>query len=83
MDQTGHKVHANRIVKFNNKITGTKRKCIALKEIEGTDFINPCKNRLIINNEYIITEHCFIINSSNQILLTQRSLNKNRGGKWE
>ena len=36
-----------------------------------------------INNEYIITEHCFIINSSNQILLTQRSLNKNRGGKWE
>ena len=37
----------------------------------------------LINNEYIITDHCFIINSSNQILLTQRSLNKNRGGKWE
>ena len=35
------------------------------------------------SNEYIITVHCFIINSSNQILLTQRSLNKNRGGKWE
>ena len=35
------------------------------------------------SNEYIITVHCFIINSSNQILLTQRRLNKNRGGKWE
>ncbi len=37
----------------------------------------------LTNNEYIITVHCFIINSSNQILLTQRSFNKNRGGKWE
>lgn len=34
-------------------------------------------------NEYIITSHCFIINSSNQILLTQRSLNTDRKGKWE
>jgi len=33
--------------------------------------------------EYIITSHCFIINLSGQILLTQRSLNTNRGGKWE
>ena len=32
----------------------------------------------LTNNEYIITVHCFIINSSNQILLTQRSFNKNR-----
>lgn len=36
------------------------------------------KYRLII-----ITVHCFIINSLNQILLTQRSLTKNRGEKWE
>lgn len=35
------------------------------------------------DNEYIITVHCFIINLYNEILLTQRSLNKNRGGKWE
>lgn len=35
------------------------------------------------DDEYIVTVHCFIINLSNQILLTQRSLNKNRGGKWE
>ena len=38
---------------------------------------------LLKDNEYIITVHCFIINLSNQILLTQRSLEKNRGGKWE
>lgn len=38
---------------------------------------------LLNDDEYIITVHCFIINSSNQILLTQRSLNQNRGGKWE
>ena len=38
---------------------------------------------LLNDDEYIITVHCFIINSSNQILLTQRSLSKNRGGKWE
>lgn len=37
----------------------------------------------LTDHEYIITVHCFIINLSNQILLTQRSLNKNRGGKWE
>ena len=38
---------------------------------------------LLNEDEYIITVHCFIINSLNQILLTQRSLTKNRGGKWE
>ena len=38
---------------------------------------------LLNDDEYIITVHCFIINSLNQILLTQRSLAKNRGGKWE
>ena len=38
---------------------------------------------LLSHDEYIITVHCFIINLSNQILLTQRSLTKNRGGKWE
>ena len=38
---------------------------------------------LLNDDEYIITVHCFIINSSNQILLTQRSLNQNRAGKWE
>ena len=37
----------------------------------------------LTDDEYIITVHCFIINLSNQILLTQRSLKKNRGGKWE
>lgn len=38
---------------------------------------------ILNDDEYIITVHCFIINSLNQILLTQRSLSKNRGGKWE
>lgn len=42
------------------------------------------KDRNILNeDEYVITSHCFIINSSDKILLTQRSLNTNRGGKWE
>lgn len=38
---------------------------------------------ILNDDEYIITVHCFIINSFDQILLTQRSLSKNRGGKWE
>lgn len=33
--------------------------------------------------EYIIVSHCWIINSANKILMTQRSLTTNRGGKWE
>lgn len=38
---------------------------------------------VLSKDEYRIIVHCWIINSSNEILLTQRSLNKNRGGKWE
>lgn len=53
----------------NKNITG---KIIKRKDID-----------LLKDNEYVITVHCFIINSSNQILLTQRSLNQNRAGKWE
>ena len=34
-------------------------------------------------DEYVIVAHCWIINSSKKILVTQRSLNKNRAGKWE
>ena len=33
--------------------------------------------------EYIISVQCWIVNSEGKILLTQRSLNKNNGGKWE
>jgi len=53
----------------NRNITG---KIIKRKDIES-----------LSDDEYIVTVHCFIINSSKQILLTQRSLNKSRGGKWE
>ncbi len=53
----------------NKNLTG---KIIKRKDIE-----------LLKDDEYIITVHCFIINSSNQILLTQRSLNQNRAEKWE
>ena len=35
------------------------------------------------NGEYIISVQCWIVNSEGKILLTQRSLNKNNGGKWE
>ncbi len=45
--------------------------------------INRSDINILNNNEYIITVHCFIINLYNQILLTQRSFKKNRGGKWE
>lgn len=34
-------------------------------------------------NEFILCVHCWIINSKKEILITQRSMNKNRGGKWE
>lgn len=44
-------------------------------------------NRKLIDslneNEYIIIVHAWIINSKKEILMTQRSLNTNRGGKWE
>jgi isopentenyldiphosphate isomerase len=44
-----------------------------------------CKKvkNLLKDNEYIICVHCFIINSKKEILLTQRSMKMNRGGKWE
>ena len=45
--------------------------------------INRRNIDILTNDEYIITVHCFIINLSNQILLTQRSFDKSRGGKWE
>lgn len=35
------------------------------------------------NGEYIISVQCWIVNSEGKILLTQRSLNKNNGGKWK
>lgn len=40
------------------------------------------KNRLK-ENEFILSVHCWIINSKKEILITQRSMHKNRGGKWE
>lgn len=48
------------------------RKIIDREEVENLN-----------KNEYIISVHCWIINSSREILITQRSLNKKRGGKWE
>lgn len=42
------------------------------------------KQGITLNNgEYIISVQCWIVNSEGKILLTQRSLNKNNGGKWE
>ena len=34
-------------------------------------------------DDYIIIVHGWVINSNKKILMTQRSMNKNRGGKWE
>ena len=52
------------------------------KNLTGRTIYRKDRNTLK-EDEYIITSHCFIINLSGQILLTQRSLNTNRGGKWE
>ena len=42
------------------------------------------KQGITLNNgEYIISVQCWIVNSEGKILLTQRNLNKNNGGKWE
>ena len=45
--------------------------------------INRKDKELLNENEYIMAVHCWIINSKKQVLLTQRSLNVNRGGMWE
>lgn len=52
------------------------------KNLTGRTIYRKDRNTLK-EDEYIITSHCFIINSSDKMLLTQRSLNTNRGGKWE
>ena len=53
---------------------------------------NKCKTNKIIKrkdkdlldeNEFILAVHCWIINFKKEILITRRSLNKNRGGMWE
>lgn len=53
---------------------------------------NKCKINKIIKrkdkdlldeNEFILAVHCWIINSKKEVLITRRSLNKNRGGMWE
>lgn len=53
---------------------------------------NKCKTNKVIKrkdkdlldeNEFILVVHCWIINSKKEILITRRSLNKNRGGMWE
>ena len=64
------------------------------EEVEIVDVYDENKNktRKTINrkdknklneNEYIVAVHAWIINSKKEILITQRSLNQNRGGKWE
>lgn len=52
------------------------------KNLTGKTILRKNKDNLL-ENEYVISVHCFIINSSSKILLTQRSLTKNRGGMWE
>lgn len=45
--------------------------------------INRKDRHKLNENEYTICVHCWIINSKKEILITQRSLNINRGGMWE
>lgn len=45
--------------------------------------INREDRKHLNNNEYTLCVHCWIINSKKEILITQRSMHMNRGGKWE
>lgn len=51
--------------------------------IKTEKIINRNDKDKLNENEYILAVHCWIINSRNEILITQRSLNLNRGGMWE
>jgi len=45
--------------------------------------INRKDRELLEENEFVLCVHCWIINSKKEVLITQRSMNVNRGGKWE
>lgn len=45
--------------------------------------INRNDKDKLSENEYTLSVHCWIVNSKNEILITQRNLNLNRGGMWE
>ena len=52
-------------------------------KIKTGKVINREDRKHLNNNEYTLSVHCWIINSKKEILITQRSMNMNRGGKWE
>jgi len=52
-------------------------------KIKTGKVINREDRKHLKNNEYTLSVHCWIINSKKEILITQRSMNMNRGGKWE
>lgn len=53
------------------------------KRIKTGKVINRNEKNKLNENEYTLAVHCWIINSKKEILITQRSLNLNCGGKWE
>ena len=52
-------------------------------KIKTGKVINRGNRKILNKNEYTLSVHCWIINSKKEILITQRSMHKNRGGKWE
>lgn len=52
-------------------------------KIKTGKVINREDRKNLNNNEYTLCVHCWIINSKKEILITQRSMHMNRGGKWE
>ena len=52
------------------------------KEITGK-IIERIPETKLKDNEYILYVQCWIINDNNEILLSQRNLNKIHGGTWE
>ena len=52
-------------------------------KIKTNKIINRNDKNALKENEYILSVHCWIINSKNEVLITQRSHKLNRGGMWE
>lgn len=80
------------IILIRNSVS--RRRKIMSEKQEFMDIYDENKNKIgkIINrkdknklnkNEFTISVHCWIINSNKEILITQRSMHLNRGGKWE
>ncbi len=52
-------------------------------KVKTGKIINRNDKDKLSENEFTLSVHCWIVNSKNEILITQRNRNLNRGGMWE